>query len=53
MIGSQHDGYHVGSMLQGFAHCGKFGGTWVCNLVGILNMMSKFSFLFQWCVLVN
>jgi hypothetical protein len=27
MEGSQHDGYHVGSMLQDFAHCEKLGGT--------------------------
>jgi hypothetical protein len=25
-IGSQHDGYHVGSMLQGLKHSGKLGG---------------------------
>jgi hypothetical protein len=26
LASSKHDGYHVGSTLQDFAHCGKFGG---------------------------
>jgi len=35
MTCSQHDGHHVGFTFQGFANCGKLGGTWEHNLVGI------------------
>jgi hypothetical protein len=35
MTCSQHDVYCVGFTFKGFAHCGKLGGTWECNLVGI------------------
>jgi hypothetical protein len=35
MICSQRDGYHVGLILQGFAHCEKLGEMKECNLVGI------------------
>jgi hypothetical protein len=32
---SQHDGYHVGSILQGFVHSGKLGGMQAYNLIDI------------------
>jgi len=32
---SQHDGYHVGSTLQGIVHCAEFGGICECNLTSI------------------
>jgi hypothetical protein len=35
MICLQHNGYHVGSMIQGFAHCEKLGGMHVCNSIDI------------------